>query len=334
MGLNQLVFDGTFFLGLKAAQEFVNISTLLVSQSEIDIKAGVLKSYYMALISQKNLGQLNKSLENLNKLKSETEALYTEGFAEKLDVDRLILSVSQLEISINNLKNQAELAKKLLLHSMGLDVNQELKLTSELPTLENGDFQESYPMTTDYAKRIEVQLLEQQQTLNQLNLKRYQMGYIPSIYLNANYGYNSFAQDGQFNQLGKDWYSMSSYGFNLNIPVFDGMYKKSKADQVRVDMMKMENTLEMAKNGIALEVAQAVISYENAYKNMQLQKQSMDLSLRIYNTTEVKFKEGIGSSFEMVTAERDLTMAQTNYLNALYELSVAKINLDIAYGNL
>ncbi|MFT6004398.1 MAG: outer membrane protein, partial [Bacteroidia bacterium] len=185
VGASQLLFDGTFFLGLKAASEFVNISKLSASASEIDIKEGVTKAYYMALISQQNIGQLNTSLANIKKLQSETEQLYKAGFAEKLDVDRLTLSVSNLEININKLQNQAKLAKQLLLNTIGVDVNQELTLTSKIPGEPTSD---SYAAVFNPDNRIEIKLIDQQQELNQLNLKRYKMGYFPSLYGNFSYG--------------------------------------------------------------------------------------------------------------------------------------------------
>lgn len=333
-GMNQLIFDGTFFLGLKAASEFVKINELLASKSEIDVKEAVMKAYYMALISDQNLGQLNKSLTNLNKMKEETQALYDAGFAEKLDVDRLILSVSNLEININKLKNQAELAKKILLASMGMDINTDIRLTSDIPEFSEGNFNMSYGLNANGGNRIELKMLEQQQRLNELSLKRWQMGYVPSLYLNANYGYNTFAQKGELNKLGDPWYPIASYGLNLNIPIFDGLYKRSKANQVRVDILKTENTINQLNNGINLEVKRTQSDYLNAYKNMELQKKSADLAQQIYNTTSIKFKEGVGSSFELVQAESDLTTANTNYLNALYELNIAKIALDKALGNI
>jgi outer membrane protein len=334
VGVNQLLFDGTFFLGLKAAEEFVNVSKLLASQSEIEVKEGVRKAYYMALISDRNIGQLEESLENIQKLKQETQAMYDAGLAEKLDVDRLVLSASNIEVSINNLKQQAKLAKQVLLNSMGLDVNKPLILTSQLPEFTPENFAVDYGLGTNVDNRIELQLLNQQQELNELDLKRWKVGYVPSLYGNFNYGQQAFASDGNFSELGSEWFPVSSYGFSLNVPVFDGLMKKSKMDQVRVEIAKTENTIAQLTNGINLEVSQARTEYESAFKNIELQKKSLELAETIYNTTQIKFKEGVGSSFEMITAESDLTQARTNYLNALYQLSISKVSLDKALGKL
>ena len=329
VGASQLLFDGTFFLGLKAASEFVNISKLSASASEIDIKEGVTKAYYMALISQQNIGQLSASLANIKKLQSETEQLYKAGFAEKLDVDRLTLSVSNLEININKLQNQAKLAKQLLLNTIGVDVNQELTLTSKIPGEPTSD---SYAAVFNPENRIEIKLIDQQQELNQLNLKRYKMGYFPSIYGNFSYGSSTFASEGKFGELGDDWYGNGRYAVSLNVPIFDGLYKKAKADQAKIDIKKTENTKQQALLGMNLQVSQAKTNYLNALKTIELQKKSQDLAESIFNTTKIKFTEGIGSSFEMINAESELTQANTNYLNALYELNVARIDLNKALG--
>ena len=330
VGVNQLLFDGTFFLGLKAASEFVNVSRLSASKSEVDVKEAVTKAYYMALISDQNIGQLNKSLENIKRLKDETQAMYNAGFAEKLDVDRLVLSVSNLAININQLQNQVKLAKQLLLNSIGLDVNQQVVLTSTLP--EEVNALDDLAASFNPENRIEIKLIDQQQALNELNLKRYKVGYLPSVFGNFNYGGNTFAGDGNFGDLGNEWFPISSYGVSLNVPIFDGFYKKAKSDQVKIDIQKTENTKKQAVLGMNLQVSQAKTNYMNALKTIELQKKSRVLAERIYTTTAIKFKEGIGSSFEMITAESDLTRARTNYLNALYELNVAKIDLNKALG--
>lgn len=331
VGVNQLLFDGTFFLGLKAASEFVNISKLSASKNEIDVREAVIKAYYMALISEQNIGQLDESLVNLKKLKSETEEMYKAGFAEKLDVDRLVLSVANLEISINKLKSQATLAKQLLLNTIGVSVYQELTLTSPLPDTAVSIAGNTESATTN---RIEMKLLEQQQQLNELNLRRYKVGYVPSLSGNFYYGGNTFAQKGSIGDLGNTWFPISSYGLSLNVPVFDGFYKKAKMDQVRIEIAKTENTKKQAALGIDLQVSQAKTNLANAQKNLELQNQTKTLAEHISNTISIKFKEGIASSFELINAESELTQARTNYLNAMYELNVAKIDLQKALGTL
>jgi len=329
VGVQQLLFDGTFFLGLKAASEFVNISKLSLESSEIEVKEAVTKAYYMALISEQNIAQLSESLTNIENLKEETKKLYEEGFAEQLDVDRLVLSVSNLEINIAKLKSQAGLTKQLLLNTMGLEVTKSVILTSKLPAIDSTKTTE-----LNAGNRVEMKLLDQQQRLNELTFKRYKMGYLPSLYGSFSYGANTFATENQFGDLGGEWFGNGSYGIALSVPIFDGFYKKAKMDQAKIDIRKTENTKQQLAQSVSLQINQAKTTYDNALKTLELQEKTKTLAERIYKTTQIKFKEGVGSSFEMINAESELTTAHTNYLNALYELNVAKIDLNKALGTL
>ena len=329
IGVSQLLFDGTFFLGLKASSEFVKISELSASATEIDVKEAVAKAYYMALIAEQNLEQLKTSYKNMVQLQSETEAMYKAGFAEKLDVDRIILAVSNLNVTLTRVTNQTILTQQLLLNTIGININQKIELTTPLPsTVENNLSSSNF----DPHSRIEIKMLDQQQLLNELDLKRYKVGYMPSLYGNFSYGSSTFAVEDQFSDLGNDWYENGRYGVGLKLPLFDGFYKKSKIDQAKIKIKKTENTRIQALRGIDLELNQTKNAYEEAQKTLELQKRNKRLAEDIYKTTSLKFREGVGSSFEMITADNEFTQAKINYLNALYELNIAYVNLKKAYG--
>ena len=329
IGVSQLLFDGTFFLGVKASSEFVKISKLSKSATEIEVKEAVFKAYFMALIANQNLEQLKTSYKNMVQLQSETEAMYKAGFAEKLDVDRIILAVSNLDVTLTQVSNQTRLTQQLLLNTIGMDINQKIELTTPLPsTIENNISSSNF----DPDNRIEIKLLNQQQLLNELDLKRYKVGYMPNLYGNFSYGSSTFAVENQFSDLGNDWYGNGRYGIALQLPLFDGFYKKAKIDQVKIKIKQTENTKNQTLRGINLELNQAINTYDEAKKTLQLQEQNKQLAEAIYNTTSTKFKEGVGSSFEAVSADNEFTQAKINYLNALYEFNVAHINLKKAYG--
>jgi outer membrane protein TolC len=155
---------------------------------------------------------------------------------------------------------------------------------------------------------------------------------MPSLYGNFSYGSSTFAVENQFANLGNDWYGNGRYGIGLQLPLFDGFYKKTKINQAKIKIKQTENNKNQAIRGINFELNQAINSYEEAKKTLQLQKQNKELAKAIYQTTSTKFKEGVGSSFEAVSADNDFTQAKINYLNALYELNIAHINLQKAYG--
>ncbi len=325
--LNQLLFDGTYFLGLKAAKHYVKMSELLQENTEITAIDNVKKSYYAALITGQNSDLLQQSLTNLNNTLRETKGLYEAGYAEKLDVDRLEFAKSNLETEINNIALQKQILMNMLKVSIGMDVNQRIELTEDLmeQTNINAD-------NFSIDSRIETKIMQQTLLLDSLNIRRYQVGYYPTIRLNATYQQNSFAEAAEFQGLGKTWNPGTMYGVNISIPIFDGFYKKAKISQARVAYEKDKHTYNHTRNQLMFQVEQAKINLTMKKQNLENQKNNKALAQSIYETSKIKFDEGVGSSFELIQAQTDQTQAEIAYSNALYEVIVAQIELQTALG--
>lgn len=325
--LNQLLFDGTYFLGLKAAKQYVKMSELLQENTEISTVENVKKSFYAALITGQNADLLNQSLANINTTLKETQGLYEAGFAEKLDVDRLAFAKSNLETQINNIGLQKQILINMLKVTIGMDVNQQIALIGDI----------SQPLEVNanafsVDSRIETKIMQQKLVLDSLNIKRYQVGYYPSIRLNASYQQNSFAEAAEFQGLGNTWNPGTMYGVNMSIPIFDGFYKKSKISMARVEYEKDKNTYNQTRNQLMFQVEQAKMNVTIKEQNLENQKNNRALAKSIYETSKIKFDEGVGSSFELIQAQTDQTQSEISYSNALYELIVAQIDLQTALG--
>lgn len=332
VNVNQLLFDGTYFLGLKAANEFKNVSTLMTKQQEIEVKESVAKAFLMAFFTQNQWNQLKESLTQVEKLKSETEQLVKSGFGEQLDIDRLELTVMNLQTQINNLAKTVDLSKQALLFQMGLDINQEIILEGEIENYlpENLDLANALNFNT----RIETKILDQQIRLNEMDVKRYQYGYVPTLYGNFNYGGNSFAGENEFNKLGDEWFGLSAYGITLSVPIFDGFFKRSKVQQAKIDLEKSVNQRNLITQSFDLEYKSAQIEWENAVSNLKFQEKNKKLAESIYQTTQKKYTNGMASSFELITTENERIQAYSNYIQALYDLNVALLKIKKSTGNL
>jgi len=331
VGLQQLIFDGTYFLGLKAAKEYVTMSQLMKERTYIDMVESVQKSFYGVLIAQQNFRMMKQNLRSVEKSLREIEQMFDAGVIEKLDVDRVKLNRNTLATQLGNLKGQRDLILLLFKMTIGMPIQTPLTLTGDLNQLDqSGMIQAQFEMEN----RIEYKILDRQLTLDRMNIKRYKVGYIPSIYFNMNYQQNTFASEAEFKDLGKTWYPGTSYNVSLNIPIFDGFYKQAKISESRIKLEQDMNTFEDTKNVLAYQIVQAELNYNIKKNNLENEKMSQTLARDIYNTSLIKFKEGIGSSLELIQAETDKTRAEMQYSNALYELMVAKIELDKALGNI
>jgi outer membrane protein TolC len=325
--LNQLVFDGTYFLGLKAAKQYVKMSELMQESTEINTVESVKKSFYAALITAQNAELLRESLTNLDKTYEETKALYEAGFVEKLDVDRMAFAKSNLETQINNVVLQEQVLTYALKMVIGMDVKTDVKLIGDIGEPDKIDAN-NYSLDS----RIETKILQQKLVLDSMNVKRYKVGYLPSLRLTATYQQNTFADEAEFKGLGNQWNPGTSWGVNLSIPIFDGFYKQAKIAQANVDLAKDRNTFIQTQNSLMFQIEQARLNLEMKQQNLENQKNNRTLARTIYETSKIKFDEGVGSSFELIQAETDRTQAEISYSNALYELIVASIELEKALG--
>ncbi|MBI1307792.1 MAG: hypothetical protein GC181_14405 [Bacteroidetes bacterium] len=329
--LNQLVFDGTYFLGLKAAKEYVQLSELISKNTEAAIIETVKKAFYGALITQKNMHLVDESLTQITKSYSETMELQKAGYAEQLDVDRLLLSKKTLETRANNLKMQNEIMMQLLKVTIGMKLDRKLVLEGKV---EDYLLQQNKNQDLNLTNRTEFNVLKQQMVMDSLNIKRYKVGYLPTLTLSATVQRNSFASSAPFHDLGKTWNPGTNYAFNLSIPIFDGFYKQAKISQAKIQIEKDKNMLDQLTNNLMFQVEQAKLNLKMQEKNVEIQTSSRELANSIYNTTLKKFNEGLATSFELVQAEADKTNTEIEYFNALYQQLLAQIELDKSLGQL
>jgi outer membrane protein TolC len=327
---SQLVFDGSYIVGLQATKTYLDLSRKLTARSKIETVEQVTKAYYAVLINEKNIGLLDANIARLHKIYQDTKAMNEAGFVEKLDVDRLEVTLNNLEVTRSQVQSGIGIMNQLLKFHMGMPINANLKLTDTLTE----NFAAPVTGVADPGKRIEYSLLQTQRKLHELDLKRHRYGYFPSL---AAFGSLSYAaQRNEFNFLDsdQDWYKTALIGAKLTVPVFDGLQKQARIQQSKLNIQKTENDINTLRNGINLGVSSATIQYDNAYKTLNLQKQNLDLAKEVVRVTQIKYNEGVGSNIEVINAETSLREAQTNYFKALYDLFIAQVDLQKAQGTL
>ncbi|RXK59702.1 TolC family protein [Lacibacter luteus] len=335
VSLNQLLFQPDVFVGLIARKTSIAYATENIKIQEDKTREQVQKAYYQVLIAEQQLEVLQVSLQRFQKLLSDQEQLFKNGFIEKLDIDKTTVSFNNTKSTETQLKNMIELGYAALKFSMGLSQGDKIVLTEKLSTqtvkeniLDDGSF--------NYNNRGEVRLLNTVQKLQELDVKRHRLGYLPTLAF-----FYQFQQQGMLNKnfsafTGQNWFWFNSnlVGLNLSVPIFDGMQRKYKIQQAKYTLDKTTNTLDNVKKAIDLEKTSAQINLRNAILNMDAQQKNLELAERVYNTTKKKYEQGVGSSFEVLQADTELQRAQGNYFDALYNAVVARINYFKAIGQL
>jgi outer membrane protein TolC len=301
--LSQIIFDGSYLIGLKASQTYKELSTKNLQATKIQVAEAVTKAYYNVLVNDERIGLLQNNLSRLDSTYRETVEMNTQGFVEKLDVDRLEVQRNNLTTELENIMKLQEVAIMLLKFQMGMDVDEPIKLTDQLSTTDVTQFvAANEELLSNYSLRVEYSTLEVQEKLQMLDIRNISAGYLPSLTLNANYGYSS-GTDIFSKFFTQPWFNQASIALNLNIPIWDSFSKKNKIIQSKNALEKIKQNQKLLQQSINLEVRQSQIQYSNLVKQLRERQRNLDLSKEIIRVTRIKYKEGIGSNIEVINAE-------------------------------
>jgi len=332
LSIRQLIFDGSFFVGLQASRTYKELTTKEHIETEVDVVEAVSKAYYTVLINQERLELLEKNFQRVDTLLRETKALNENGFAEKIDVDRVRVNYNNLRVEKNKLSRLLEVSKKLLKFQMGMSLSQNIVLNDALNDLTMQPVQQTEAIS--YDDRIEYSQLQTNEELVKLDIKNNQAQYLPKLYASFNYGFNTATSDIDLWLQSNRWLSFGTVGVSLTIPIFDGFIKSNRIQQNRIQLQQIEQQKNMLQKNIDLEIEQAEIDLNASLENLDVQQKNMELAREIYEITRIKYNEGVGSNLEVMEADADLKEAQTNYYNAMFNAVVAQIELKKALGTL
>jgi outer membrane protein TolC len=333
VGLSQLVFDGTYLLGLKASSVYKDLAVKSITQSKQQVAENVTKAYYGILVNEKRQSLLALNVARLDTLLKETRELNKQGFVEKIDVQRLDVQANNLRTELDNVNRLQELSYSLLKFQMGFPMEEPIKLSETLEKVELATFNLNAAGDFNYSNRIEYSILQTQENLAELDLKSIKAGYLPRLLLNANYGYNAGA-NGFGDLVSKPWFDNAAVTVALQIPIFDGYSKKYRAIQSANNLQKVRQSYSLLKSSIDLQRSQASITMKNALESMKEQKANLELANEISRVTRVKYQNGVGSNLEVLNAETSIKESQANYFTALYNALIAKVEVEKANGTL
>ncbi len=326
--VSSLLFDGSYLYGLQAARLYSRQVREQLTQQKDVIRNNVRDAYLPALIIVENEVVLDKNIKNLERLLFETKELYKAGFVEQLDVDRLELSLANIQVEKESLERQKDIVLNVLKFRMGYPQDQEITLEDNLESLLAPASDADLNAEIDYRLRSEYTIVETAIELNQLNVKRFKAGYWPQLVAFGGYGVTW--QGDNFRD--GNWADNAVVGLQLNVPIFDGFEKRAKIQRANLQLESVKNRRVKLEEAITLEIRNARETYRNAFDRVESRKKNLALAEKIYETSRIKYKEGVGSSLEISQAEQSLYESQANLLNARYDLLVAKINLDKAIG--
>ena len=267
--VNQMIFNGSYFVGLSAAKELVKLSEKMTERNVIDIHESVSKAYYTTLNTKSRVDLVNSNIDRLDALLKQTKSLYENGIVEKLDLDRI-------QVSFNNLKSEKikadrlyDLSLAVLKFQIGISVDKKIELieefNEELVTAFTFDLNEF-----DYSKRIEYSILQTDKNLKFYELKNNRSQYLPQVYANYNYGYNTSASQSNIFFESDRWKKFGTFGLQVIVPIFDGFLKRSRINQSKLKIEQVENQMLFLERSINLQINQSLAAYQNSKESLKI----------------------------------------------------------------
>ncbi len=331
--LTQKLFDGSFWVGLKAARISEDLSQQNIQKTNEQTLYDVSAAYYRALIIQKRLDNLKLILAASERTLKSTELKFQNGLAKKIDVDKIKVSYN----NTNSQMQQTELSYKQALNNlkyfMGMPVEENIVLTDDLPDYSR-EFAQAISNDNVTEQRIDYQMLKTNLRLYEADKQNNIFAYLPTLNFYANYSYQAMRSEFDIFKPGRTWFNSSAIGLELKIPVFSGFQKYSKVQQSQLNIEKTQESLKRTEQAIKVEVSNYYIQFTNALDNIKNEKENLALAESVFNNTQLAFNQGTGSSLDLVQSESALRETQNNYYSKLLTLYLAKLDLEKSQGTL
>ncbi len=327
--LSQLLFDGSYLVGLQSAKVFLEISKNAKEKTDLEIRKATINAYGNVIITNESIKILQRNITILEKNVSDITKIYENGLEEEESVEQLKLTLQSLQNNLQNAIRLRDLAYKMFNITIGRPIESASVLTENLNTLTDKNVALSLLDTDENIENtIDYRIANNDKTAKELLLKLEKSKYLPSLNAFLNGGYSAF--DESFVFLNKDtrWFGSSLFGVSLNVPLFSSGMRKAATQRAKINLDIAEENLNDTEQKIKLEIAAAKSNYQYAIENYNNKKEALSLAERIEKKNQIKFFEGLGTSFDLRQAQTQLYASQNELLQAMLNVITKKADLE------
>ncbi|MFM6934103.1 MAG: TolC family protein [Flavobacteriales bacterium] len=328
---SQVIYDQSLITGLSANKELQTMTQLTVNKSEEQVIFDVAMAYYnVQLIGlQKEIVAVN--VQKLDSLLKITKVQLDLGFAKQLDYDKLKVNRTNLETELANIELNYQQQLVYLKYVMAYPLDDVIQLTTNV---ENEKVASSISSKMDVTNNLDFQLLMAQRRMTNINISQLKMSYLPSFSLGFRYGYQAQRNQLDFLSSATTWYPNSVLSINMNVPIFDGLTKHAKIQQLNIQQKQSLLDEEQLKNTLNFQMKNMETKLQVSLGALETQRNNLQLAEEIYQTTTVQYQSGFISTAELLNAETSLKEAQTNYLRSIAQIRLAELEALKAAGNI
>lgn len=326
---NQLIFDGSYIVGIQSARTLLQISKNAKVKTEQEVKKAIINAYGNVLLAEESVAILEKNLKTVQKNFDETSVIYENGLAEQEDVEQLEITLLGLKNNLSRGRRLRDISYEILNITLGVPVENKITLTEDLDALAMQYYDlEILSKQIPVEENIDYRIAKNSAEAAAIQLRLQKAKALPRLSGFVNYGYSGFSDEFTFLNSDQKYFGQSILGVSLDIPIFSSGMRSSRTQQREIAYEQAILDLEQTENTVKSKINQAKTEYEFSLENYQNQKRNLELAERIENKNQIKFFEGLSSSFDLSEAQRQLYAAQQSYLQSMLEVINNKTTLE------
>ena len=332
--VSQLIFDGSYIIGLGSVQLYVNLSKQQHEKTAIDIREAVTRAYYMVLVGMKYKQAMDEDLENVKKLCNETKILYENGFREEQDVDQIKLLLRNSENEVLKAEREITISKVVLKYTMGFNLDTEIALNDNIEKFLGPLVAAPDKLQFDFNQHIDYRLATSNFQVSEKLLGIEKVAYLPKLSGFYNYSKSAYSNDANVFSSKTAWYPASLVGLQLTMSIFNSGQKRSKVQQARIEVEKAEVLRKLTEQTLQKDYLTAVAQMESALESFDNDSENRELAEKIRQKTKIKFDNGISTSTELSQIETQYINAYRALVTSTLQLLQSDLYLKKATGNL
>ena len=326
---NQLIFDGSYIVGVQSAQTLLQISRNARTKTEQSVKEAIISAYGNVLLAEESVDILENNVQSINQNFQDTRKIFENGLAEEEDVEQLNITLLGLENNLNRSRRMRDISYEMLNMTLGLPVDTKLTLTEDLDDLAMKFYDLSLiGKEIPVEQNIDYLIAENTAEAARIYVRLEKAKALPTLSAFVNYGFQGYSESFTFFKSEQEYFTQSILGVSLNIPIFSSGMRGARTQQRQIEYEQALLDLEDTENRVRLDINRARNDYEYSLEAYQMQKRNLELAQRIENKNQIKFFEGLGSSFELSEAQRQLFTAQQELLQSMLNVITTKATLE------
>jgi outer membrane protein TolC len=331
--LKQLIFSGSYLVGLQSSKTFKKISENAEVKTRQKIKEAIVNAYGNALLTSESIKILQNNITTVDKNLFEVQQMFANGLVEETDVEQLQITLANLKNQVDYMQRMNKIAYEMLNFTLGRKTNAPIELTDTIESLKDQGMQLDL-LQSDFKadNNIDFMIGKNQVKAKKLQLKYEKTKALPTIAAFVNYGKSAYNNNFEFFNSNQAWYEQSLFGVNINIPIFSSLGRTARVQQAKIDYENAQIDLSEQEKQLSLQYNRAKNEYEHSFKNYNIAKDNLRLAEKIESKEVVKFKEGVGNSFQLNQARMQLYQAQQQYLQSIIEIINNKVSLENLIG--